>query len=139
VIVQLARYLLVGVSNTAITLAVYAVVVRAGVPAVAGSVLGFGAGAVSGFRVNRAWTFRSARRGPGAAARYLVVLLIGLALNAVGVAIAVGAAQLPKLAAEVAALPPVTATTFLLARYWVFGSPAGTPARRAAVRPPRTR
>lgn len=133
---QLVRYLIVGVSNTAITLAAYALVVRAGVPAVVASVVAFGAGAVNGYRLNRAWTFRSARHGPRAGARYVAVLLAGLAINALGVAIAVDVAELPRLAGEVAALPPATLATFLLARSWVFGA-GGRRVRRAAV--PRLR
>jgi putative flippase GtrA len=133
---QLARYLVVGGSNTAITLVTYALLVRAGMPAVAASVVAFGAGAVNGYRLNRAWTFRSARRGAGVGARYVAVLLAGLAINAVGVALAVDVADLPRLVGEVLALPPVTATTFVLARSWVFRA-GGRPARRAAV--PRLR
>ena len=134
---QLARFLVVGVSNTAITLVVYAVLVHAGVPPVAASVVAFAAGAVNGFRLNRAWTFRSARRGAGPAARYLVVAALGLGLNACGVALAVHVAELPKLAGEIAALPPVTAATFALSRVWVFGAGGGTPAPAPAVPRPR--
>ena len=133
---QLVRYVTVGVSNTAITLAAYALVVRAGVPAVVASVVAFGAGAVNGYRLNRAWTFRGGRRAPRAGARYVAVLLAGLAINALGVAIAVDVAELSRLAGEIVALPPATVTTFLLARSWVFGA-GGRPARRAAV--PRLR
>jgi putative flippase GtrA len=133
---QFVRYLVVGVSNTAITLVTYALAVRAGLPAVAASVVAFGAGAVNGYRLNRAWTFRSARRGAGAGARYVAVLLVGLAINAVGVALAVDVAELPRLAAEVAALPPATAATFLLARAWVFGA-GDRPGRPPAVPRPR--
>jgi putative flippase GtrA len=134
---QLVRYLLVGAANTAITLASYALLVRAGAPAVAASVAAFGAGAVNGYRLNRSWTFRSDRHGPGAGARYLVVLLSGLALNAVGVALAVDVAELPRLAGEVLALPPATVTTFVLARSWAFAPEGGRAGRRSAV--PRLR
>lgn len=133
---QLARYLAVGVSNTAITLVTYALLVGAGMPAVAASVFAFGAGAVNGYRLNRAWTFRSARRGAGVGARYVAVLLVGLGINALGVALVVDIAELPRLAGEVLALPPVTATTFLLARSWVFGA-GDRPVRPDAV--PRLR
>jgi putative flippase GtrA len=133
---QLVRYLIVGVSNTAITLVTYALVVRAGVPPVAASVVAFGAGAVNGYRLNRAWTFRSSRRGAGAGARYVAVLLAGLAINALGVALAVDVAALPRFAAEIAALPPATAATFALARSWVFGA-ADRPAPPPAVPRPR--
>ena len=131
---QLARYLLVGVSNTAITLVTYAVLVRAGLPAVVASVVAFAAGAVNGYRLNRSWTFRSARRGLGPGGRYVAVLLGGLAINAIGVALAVNVAELPRLAGEIAALPPATATTFALTRSWVFGA-ARRRGRRPAVPP----
>jgi putative flippase GtrA len=133
---QAARYLLVGASNTAITLAAYALLLRAGAPPVAASVVAFGAGAVNGYRLNRTWTFRTARHGAGAGARYLVVLLAGLGLNALGVALAVHVAELPRIAGELVALPPVTATTFVLARSWVFAA-GGRPGPRAAVPRPR--
>jgi putative flippase GtrA len=128
---QAIRYLLVGVANTAITLAIYALLVAAGAPPVVASVFAFAAGAVNGYRLNRTWTFRSARRGARAAARYLAVVVLGLGLNALGVALAVHGAELPKLAGEIAALPPVTATTFLLARAWVFAPERPGGGRRA--------
>jgi putative flippase GtrA len=133
---QLVRYLIVGATNTAITLVSYALLIRAGVPAVAASVVGFGAGALNGYLLNRSWTFRSGRRGAGAGGRYVVVLLVGLALNALGVAL-VGDAGLPRLAGEVLALPPATAATFMLARSWVFAPGGGTAGRAPAVPRPR--
>jgi putative flippase GtrA len=134
---QLARYLVVGASNTAITLAVYAVLVRAGAPAVGASVAAFWAGALNGFRLNRRWTFRSDRRGLRTGGRYVLVQLLGVGLNALGVAFAVGVAEVPKLAGDLAALPPVTAATFVLSRTWVFGPGDGRPGPRRAV--PRLR
>ena len=122
---QALRYLLVGASNTAITLVGYALLVAAGVPAVAASAIAFAAGALNGYRLNRTWTFRSDRRGARAGVRYLVVVTLGLGLNAIAVVLAVHGAGLPKLAGEVAALPPVTAMTFVLARTWVFGDGEG--------------
>src|SRR4029078_2519216 len=96
---QAVRYLLVGVSNNAITLVTYALLVAAGVAAVAASAVAFLAGAANGYRLNRTWTFRSDRRGAGQGARYLAVLTLGLGLNAIGVALAVHGAGLPKIAA----------------------------------------
>jgi putative flippase GtrA len=134
---QLARFLVVGASNTAVTLIVYAALVRAGVPAVAASVVAFAAGAANGFRLNRAWTFRSARRGVATGARYVSVAALGVALNALGVVLAVHVAELPKIAGELAALPPVTATTFVLSRAWVFGPGGDRRTRGPAVPRPR--
>jgi putative flippase GtrA len=134
---QLARYLLVGATNTAITLASYALLVRAGGPPVVASVVAFAAGAANGYRLNRSWTFRTAPGGARAGGRYVVVLLAGLALNALGVALAVDVAGLPRLAGELLAVPPATATTFVLARSWVFGRAGDTAGRPPAV--PRLR
>jgi putative flippase GtrA len=134
---QAVRFLIVGLSNTVITLVTYAVALSAGVPTVGASVIAFVAGAVNGFVLNRSWTFRSARRGPGAAARYVAVLTLGLGLNALGVALAVHVVELPKLAGEIVALPPVTVTTFLLARSWVFAARGGTRGHGPAVPRPR--
>jgi putative flippase GtrA len=134
---QLVRYVAVGASNTAITLAVYALLVRAGTPAVAASVGAFVAGAVNGYRLNRAWTFRGARGGARAGGRYVVVQLVGLAINALGVALAVSVAELPRFAGEVLALPFATSMTFTLARSWVFTVPGGRATRRPAVPPLR--
>jgi putative flippase GtrA len=134
---QLARFLVVGASNTAVTLIVYAVLVRAGVPPVAASVAAFAAGAVNGFRLNRAWTFRSERRDVATGVRYVSVAALGVGLNALGVALAVHVAELPKIAGELAALPPVTATTFVLSRAWVFSPEGGTGTRGPAVPRPR--
>ena len=87
--------------------------------ALAGAV-GWGVGAVNGYLLNRAWTFRGAARGAVPAARYVVVQLMGSALNAALVAIAVGHEHLPRVAGELAVLPPVTLLTFVLCRGWVF-------------------
>ena len=134
---QAVRYLLVGVSNTLLTLIAYALAIAAGAPPVVASVIAFSVGAANGYRLNRSWTFRSEVRGLRPAARYLVMITLGLGLNAIGVRLAVHGAEVPKIAAELVALPPVTLMTFLLARTWVFragrGGPGGTRAPGGAV------
>jgi putative flippase GtrA len=120
---QLVRYGLVGVTNTAVTLAAYAIVIGVGLPVPVAAVAGWASGAVNGYRLNRAWTFRSALTGAGPAARYVVVAAFGAGLNAIGATVAVGHEHLPRLAGDVAILPAVTLVTFVLCRRWVF---AGT-------------
>jgi putative flippase GtrA len=121
---QFARFVVVGATNTAITLVAYGLLVSAGIPPVGASAVAFVLGAVNGYRLNSGWTFRSSRRGAAPGARYLAVQLAGLGLNAVGVAIAVGWVAVPRLAGEVAILPLVTTMTFLLSRNWVFAPTA---------------
>ena len=120
VLVQLVRFGLVGATNTALTLATYALVLRLEAPVALAGAVGWGVGAVNGYLLNRAWTFRGAARGAVPAARYVVVQLMGSALNAALVAIAVGEQHLPRVAGELAVLPPVTILTFVLCRGWVF-------------------
>jgi putative flippase GtrA len=121
---RFARFLVVGASNTVIGIAVYGLCVGLGVDPVAASALGFCAGALNGYRLNRAWTFDGARGGLGTGARYVIVQLAGLALNMAGVWLAVERAGFPRLAGEAVILPAVTVTTFLLSRRWVFHAPA---------------
>jgi putative flippase GtrA len=139
VIAQFARFGTVGVTNTVISFVAYAAALRLGVrylPAGAGA---FALGALNGFLLNRAWTFR--HRGPALAAgsRYVVVQLVGLVATVALLRLAVQGAGLPRLPAQVAAAVPVTLLCFALSRRWVFGAapsdaavaphPAARPAR----------
>ena len=120
VVLQLVRFGLVGATNTALTLATYAVMLAIGFPVAIAGALGWGVGAVNGYLLNRAWTFRGAARGAVPAARYVAVQLMGSALNAALLAIAVGHEHLPRLAGELVVIAPVTLLTFVLCRGWVF-------------------
>jgi putative flippase GtrA len=126
VVLQLVRFGLVGSANTALTLATYAVLVGLHAPVALAGAGGWAVGAVNGYLLNRAWTFRGAAPGALPAARYAVVALAGSGLNAVLVSIAVSEQHLPHIAGELAVLPPVTVLSFLLCRGWVFapGAPA---------------
>jgi putative flippase GtrA len=120
--VQLLRYGLVGATNTALTLAAYAALVALGAPAALAAATGWAVGAANGYRLNRAWTFRSVLTGAGPAARYVLVAALGAGIDALGTAIAVGHDHLPRIAAEIAILPAVTVVTFVLCRRWVFAA-----------------
>src|SRR5207253_1741355 len=109
---ELVRFALVGVSNTAVSFLVYAVLAAVAPPAAAGA-LAFAAGAANGYVWNRRWTFR--RRGH--AARYVAVQVAG--------ALATGElvwllASLGAVAAYALALAAVTCATFLANRRWTF-------------------
>jgi putative flippase GtrA len=110
----LVRFAAVGVSNTLVTLASFAVMAHLGVPRALASALAFGLGAANGYRLNRTWTFHSANRGPATIARYAAVQGVGALLSAVAIGL---------LRSEVLVLPLVTVVTFTLARRLVFGGP----------------
>ena len=117
---QELRFVLVGATNTALTLSAYALLVLGGVPSPMAGALGWALGAANGYRLNRGWTFRSALRGLTPAARYVAVQALGAGLDALGVWLAVGDGHLHRLEGEIAILPAVTLLTFALCRGWVF-------------------
>ena len=114
-LLRLARYALVGASNTVITFTAYTLLVALGVAAPVASAAGFALGAVNGYQLNRRWTFRT----PGRLAPYVAVQALGAGASAAGVALARGDG-LPQPAAELVVLPLVTLLTYALARTVVF-------------------
>jgi putative flippase GtrA len=125
---QLLRYCLVGVVNTAVSLAMDGALLAAGVPVGAATAAAFAAGAVCGYELNRRFTF-AATRSLRDAGFYAGVTTAGLGLQValVEVAAAGGVSPLP---AYVAVLPIITAGTFTANRTLTYG-------RSADVNPPR--
>jgi putative flippase GtrA len=119
---RLVRFGLVGVSNTLLTIAAYAVLTGDGVAVAPASALAFLLGAANGYNLNRRWTFRPAVVRPGALVRYMAVQALGAALSAGGVAL-FSDLSLARLAAEAVVLPCVTVITYTLSRVLVFGDP----------------
>jgi len=118
---RIVRFGAVGIVNTVITLAAFAVLVAAGCPAPAASALAFGAGAANGFFLNRRWTFAGLPRAPAAGARYTAIQALGAGLSAVGVG-ALQSLGWAHMTAECVILPCVTVTLYCLARVLVFQS-----------------
>jgi putative flippase GtrA len=115
------RFCLVGVSNTLLTLATFALLSALGLSPAPASGLAFAVGAANGYVLNRSWTFRSTRRGPATIARYVAVQALGAAFSAAGVALASTDLSLRRLVAEVVVLPVVAVITYSLSRRLVFG------------------
>jgi putative flippase GtrA len=113
---RIARYAIVGVSNTALTFVTYTLLVTLGLAAPAASAAGFAVGALNGYHLNRRWTFGAAR---GRILRYLAVQGVGAAASAAGVALA-RSDGLARLTAELVVIPVVTLMTYVLVRAAVF-------------------
>jgi putative flippase GtrA len=116
---QFAKFLLVGLGNTVVSFAAYDVLLAVTVPYPAAAGLAFAAGAVNGYLLNRAWTFR-ARDTTRARMRYVAVQAGGLALTAGLLSLLVHTGRLGEVAGYAAALPLVTTATFAANRLWVF-------------------
>lgn len=117
---QYLRFVTVGVSNTLISTATYAVLVRLGVPYLAASALAFSLGALNSYALNRRWTFRSRNRRAPELARFACVQAVGLAANLLLLAAFVGGAGAPRLLGQLLAFPLASVATFALSRQWAF-------------------
>jgi putative flippase GtrA len=114
---QFVRFCAVGVTNTIVTLGAFWLLQRAGVFYLVASGLAFLAGVANSFVLNGRWTFRARGSFP----RYLAVQLLGLAIGVAILTVAVTAGS-SHLAGQIVAIPPVSVTTFGLARRLAFPS-----------------
>jgi len=118
---RVARFALVGVGNTLVTLVSYAVLVWLGVNYIVAAPIAWTLGVLHGYLWNRSWTFERAPHRTSLMAKYVAVGALGLCLNTALLVVLVDAVGAGKLPAEIVALPLVVLSTFALNRYWVFG------------------
>jgi putative flippase GtrA len=116
---QFARFLVVGVGNTAISFIAYRLLLALEVPYVIAAALAFSVGAVNGYVFNRRWTF-AARDSARARVVYIAVQATGAASTSLLVLLFVGGLGVGKSAAYLAAIPIVTVSTFMANRLWTF-------------------
>jgi putative flippase GtrA len=117
---QFVRFAAVGVTNTAITLIAYAALIGAGLHYLGAIVPAFALGALNGYTLNRAWTFRAGGFEPTALARYVATQLFGLGLDALLLVAFIELLGAPRLLAQLLAAPLVSCATFAGSRWWVF-------------------
>ncbi|MGA9874580.1 MAG: GtrA family protein [Solirubrobacteraceae bacterium] len=133
-VAQFVKFGIVGVSNTLIAFAVYALLWKAfGVWYVAASGIGFLIGAVNGFVWNRAWTFRGHVGDALTPVRWFVVQSAGLCVNLGLVYLLVDGAGLGKLEGQAVTTVIVTVLTFFANRAWTFRGHAHGHAAEAAL------
>jgi putative flippase GtrA len=124
-VVQFLKFGIVGVSNTLIAFAVYTVLLKVfGVWYVAASGIGFAAGAVNGFLMNRRWTFREHVGDALTPVRWAIVQTCGLGLNLGLVYLFVHDLGMDELVGQIPTTVIVTVLTFAANRAWTFRTPA---------------
>jgi putative flippase GtrA len=116
---QFARFLFVGVGNTVLSFVAYRLLLALGTPYVIAAALAFLVGAVNGYVFNRWWTF-AARDSARARVVYVAIQVAGAASTSLLVLLFVDGIGVDKVAAYLAAIPPVTVSTFLANRVWTF-------------------
>jgi putative flippase GtrA len=120
-VAQFVKFGIVGVSNTLLTFVVYTLLLKVfGVWYLAASAIGFAVGAVNGFLLNRAWTFKGHEGDALTPVRWCVVQGCGLALDEGLLYMFVSSAGLDKLVAQAFATVIVVVLTFFANRAWTF-------------------
>jgi putative flippase GtrA len=118
---QFPRFVVVGASNTAISLITYALMIRLGLLYWVSGAAAFLLGSANGYVLNRRWTFGS----PDSSDRrvkYLLLQLAGLGATTALLWLFVSSGALARIEAYALALPLVTIGIFLANRAWVFTS-----------------
>jgi putative flippase GtrA len=120
IVAQWLRFATVGVANTLLSTAVFAVLFHLGVHYLLSSAVAFALGALNSYTLNRRWTFRSrGPRGPELA-RFLCVQLVGLGVNLALLAGLVEMAGIQHVVAQLLAFPFASIIMFALSRQWAF-------------------
>ncbi len=115
------KFGIVGISNTLLSFAVYALLLKVlGVWYLGASAIAFAVGAANGFLWNRRWTFREHVGDALTPVRWFVVQGCGLLLNLGLVYVFVEHAGLDKLVGQACATAIVTVLTFFANRAWTF-------------------
>lgn len=118
---QFVKFGIVGVSNTVLSFGIYTLLLKVfGVWYIAASGIGFAVGAVNGFLLNRAWTFKGHQGDALTPVRWCVVQGCGLLANLGLVYVFVSDANLDKLLAQALATSIVVVLTFFANRTWTF-------------------
>ena len=118
---QFLRFGMVGALCFALTLATFSALHAAGVHYLIAGPVGYAAGVVLGFQLNRTWTFGAHHGDPRRQAlRFLGVSVLGIALNAVLLHFFVAGVGLAEFAGEVVTVCCVAPITFTANRLWAF-------------------
>jgi putative flippase GtrA len=116
-----ARFLTVGAGGYAVNLATFALLVAAGVRYVPASAVSYLVSNILMYLGNRYFTFRLGNDGFWSAyARYLLVGLVVVALNAAVLALLVEGFGLDELPAQALSLLAVTPAAYLMFKRWTF-------------------
>jgi putative flippase GtrA len=117
--VSVIRFGVVGVSNMAISLAMFWSASRA-LPAWLAMGVSYAAGMIWSYYWNRRWTFKSQSNVAGEAGRFFGLQIGFLCLSSALMGLLVGHAHLHKLVAWFVVAVSITVLNFVASRYWAF-------------------
>lgn len=118
---QFVRYGVVGITNTLVFLAAYAICVHLGVWYIAASAIGYTAGSINGYILNRRWTFRAGHLShTTSAGRYTVVQIVAALANLGLLYVFVDGLGANRIVGQVIVIVIVQLLSFLAHRAWSF-------------------
>lgn len=126
---QFLTFTLVGVANTAIHLAAFVALIHVfGAPILAASAIGYCAGVLNSYVMNRIWTFRvKGKANIGEISRFLAVNLVSLGLNLAALTYFANCVGLQPEVAQILAIAISLVANFVGNRWWTFaGTPTGS-------------
>jgi putative flippase GtrA len=127
---QFVKYGVVGASNTVLTFVVYTVLVTLGLQYLVAVVLGYCAGSLNSYFLNRHWTFKARDIAhTTAGTRFAIVQAFAIAANVLLLYVFVHHLGVAKIPAQAILTLPILAVTFFANRWWSFARPvdAGGP------------
>jgi len=125
--IQFSRYALVGLLSNFAGYLLYLLLTYAGMGPKSAMTLLYIVGVVQSFYFNRGWSFGHQGSSGGAFARYGIAYALGYLLNFGLLWTGVDHLQLPHQLVQAVAIFLVAVCLFLMHRYWVFASAAGSP------------
>jgi putative flippase GtrA len=118
---SLARYLTVGVANTAFSLAIiYGLMAGPGFGVDASNAIGYAFGVVLSFILNKRWTFRHSGNAVASFFKWLAVLAVAYACNLAAVHVSANVLGIDPYLSQLAGIPVYVAIGFLGSRLLVF-------------------
>jgi putative flippase GtrA len=118
---ELFRFLVAGALNTGLFYALYVALVWAGVPYPLALAIEYIGGTVSGYLLNKHWTFADREAARNGFLRYSLAYVGLFGLNMALLSLLVETAILGPVVGQLVMLFVLTASSFGIQRYWVFG------------------
>jgi putative flippase GtrA len=118
---QAAVYALVGLLNTAVHFAIFEILLRvAGAPALVASTIGYCAGVINSYVLNRIWTF-AVKTPPGTRefGRFALVNVLSLSLNLLVLRALITLGLSPEVS-QIGAIGASLSANFVGSKWWAF-------------------
>lgn len=118
---HLVRFLIAGALNTGLFYALYVVLVYLGVHYGLALVIEYCGGCVTGYLLNKHWTFADREAARNGFLRYGLTYVLLYLLNVLLLALLVESGWLGPVVGQLVMLVVLTVSSFVAQRYWVFG------------------